>query len=232
MPALRHLVSLVILLSLCTLSPSAGAWRQAHTATGLPKLWHAPPPLPTLVAPGEERVALQAAIDRAVGHWTVPECTGLRFGPKSRRVTVTPVWTWPAQRRAAAWTDVVALDHGGAIIGAHIELDARLLFASHDPPDLDTVVMHELGHVLGLAHAGRHDVLMSRGVIGSGHGAWLSADDRAAICALYPEGVFDGALMAEQDEDGDPGLVWFGALAIALLGGGAGLVFRRARWGC
>ena len=101
-----------------------------------------------------------------------------------------------------------------------MELDARLLFGSAHPPDLDTVVMHELGHVIGLAHASRRGALMSRSVISSGQGAYLSADDRSAVCALYPVGVFDGVgELDDEDTDSSPGFVWLGALGLAVLTG-------------
>ena len=227
-------LALGLLVASVLLSGPAHAWRQAHTDTGLAKTWRQPLPLPVLVAPGEQKQQLQAAIDRAVALWTAPACTGLRFAPRGRRVTITPVWTWPAQRRAAAWTDVVGLSGSGEIIAAHIELDARLLFGMREPPDLDTVVLHEIGHVLGLAHPGRGDVLMSRGVIMAGHGAHLSADERAAVCALYPVGVFDrvpdpgeAAQLAEGSPVGSA-LLWTGRLALALLAGLLGLALGRS----
>ena len=82
----------------------------------------------------------------------------------------------------------------GLIIDADVEINSQDYSFASDPTGMMStslmyVLTHELGHFLGLAHSQVHGALMSAGYQSFAFSPNLiSADDAAAICAVYPPG--------------------------------------------
>ena len=182
----------LLVVSGCVMSllpAQALAWRQSRLPSGSGKRWHTPPPWPLVQGAGGDTARLQAAVDRAVLAWTRPSCSGLRFDRGSRGIALSPVYSYPPKLDVAAWTDVRALHLGGLIVGADIALNGFVMQGGG--LDVETVILHELGHALGLAHTGVRGTVMRPRVARGWPIRTLTPDDRAAVCALYPPGVFD-----------------------------------------
>lgn len=147
--------------------------------------------------PSELAVALQT--------WSRVGCTAWRGrfdpapgpepGDDGTNVIVIHRDAWPPELipRAIAQT-VIHTDAQGHYRDADIHLNAVDHTFSVDgrdgTVDLRSVLIHELGHALGLGHA--TDPVATMYATGSGV-RWrsLESDDRAGVCALYP-GVGDG----------------------------------------
>jgi MYXO-CTERM domain-containing protein len=123
------------------------------------------------------------------------------FGPNSNTVSFRPKWEDDALHRPGTIAiTVVTFDSlTGEIFDADIELNSRapanaggFVFAVGRTPepdecDLQTILTHEFGHFLGLAHSNITRAVMyptaGLGEIRSD----LNSDDSAGICAIYPE---------------------------------------------
>jgi MYXO-CTERM domain-containing protein len=101
-------------------------------------------------------------------------------------------WPYPASAALALTTVTYVLD-SGAIRDADLEIntaDATLTTSDTSVEvDLESILTHEAGHVLGLAHSSAEGATMVTDyppqslVLRT-----LEADDAAAICAAYPPG--------------------------------------------
>ncbi len=129
----------------------------------------------------------------------------------------------------------------GTIDYADIEINtASTVFALTDVDegiDLQAVVTHEVGHYIGLAHSNDPDSIMVAAYCQSSdrcgesidRARQLSADDRAAVCALYPppkeksqeEPIEQGCSQSRTSSPSDVAAA-FGAIVL-----GAALVRRR-----
>lgn len=123
------------------------------------------------------------------------------FGPNSNTVSFRPRWEDDALHRPGTIAiTVVTFDSlTGEIFDADIELNSRantnaggFVFAvgrmpEPDECDLQTILTHEFGHFLGLAHSNITRAVMyptaGLGEIRSD----LNADDSAGVCSIYPE---------------------------------------------
>lgn len=123
------------------------------------------------------------------------------YGSNSNTVAFRPKWEDDALHRPGTIAiTVVTFDSlTGEIFDADIELNSRavanpggFVFASARTPepdecDLQTILTHEFGHFLGLAHSNITRAVMyptaGLGEIRSD----LNSDDSAGICAIYPE---------------------------------------------
>ena len=170
---------------------------------------------PAETAPGIPRDLLRLAVEEGARAWNAVPCdaaTGatptfrllvgddvanrvefLEDGPNVNVVTWRPVWGDDAHHdaRALAITTVNYGGRSGVILDTDIEMNAHPMipFSADGGPgtsDVRTVVVHELGHVLGLAHSAERGALMYPSV-GMGERRRVpNADDVAGVCAIYP----------------------------------------------
>jgi hypothetical protein len=164
-----------------------------------------------LAALGLRHEALSDLVSQAFAVWTAVDCGGVR---PSINLEPTPrpalcgrpehnsdqananVWmvdgsSWPYQKNALAVTTVTFDDESGAILDADVELNGEGPELSVGDAgvqyDLASVIQHESGHFLGLAHSEvREATMWARLLRGTTEGRSLHADDVAAICASYP----------------------------------------------
>lgn len=94
---------------------------------------------------------------------------------------------------AAALTIVTFGGASATVIDTDVELNALsasnprgMPFAGGEGLDLESVVVHELGHVQGLAHTARRDAVMWSVVSRGQQRRTPTADDAQGLCAVYP----------------------------------------------
>jgi hypothetical protein len=176
--------------------------------------------------PGITDAQARAAFERALSAWSEPSCSGFSFvddgvalGPAAPGDgTNTIEWLdagWQklgAPPSAAAFTDVQyerGEDGEWQIIEADLYLNAQdhewalEVSGESDARDLQSVVTHEAGHMLGLLHpcelSGEDDAPDCAEMPNAAQTAMfpayspgqrsLGADDRAGVCHLYPVGT-------------------------------------------
>lgn len=157
--------------------------------------------------------AVSAELAASLEVWGVVDCahSPLTFGGRAGESTVDGVtvqfledWSASGEASNVAGTSELVLvtdaERGPAIAGATIFLNGEVDWAIHPTSDggahdLRAVLVHELGHVLGLAHiceppgleCGPDDLQMTMSPTYFGAAqASLGADDVAALCFLYP----------------------------------------------
>jgi hypothetical protein len=146
---------------------------------------------------------VRAAVDRAFTTWERP-CSTLRFEPEANGVDAdTPemdghnVIRFEERRlpreidpdTTLAYTSHVGVYCTGIIAEADITFNA-VTFAwsdrdDSDRADIETVALHEIGHLLGLDHSPLEDAVMYPSIIERVRRT-LSRDETDAICAMYP----------------------------------------------
>jgi len=160
------------------------------------------------------RAALSNAFAKAFSAWTStnatcsPGVSGIELAP----VTDTKIVDYQTGQRGnnvfgvvqgpwphAGGSDTLSLAtltfdvDTGQIYDADMEIRGDLPWSLAGQPsaesyDLQAVLTHEVGHVLGLAHAQNTDAVMAPSYsAGSISQRALSADDQQAICAIYPD---------------------------------------------
>jgi hypothetical protein len=152
-----------------------------------------------MAEPGSAELA--AEIDVALRTWALPPCTAFRGkyigarpvlpGAHGINAVILEDKVWPANLipHAIAQTIVTTYDDG-FVHDAFIHLNAvEYTFSTNGREgaiDLRGVLVHEIGHVLGLGHTEVPRATMTeRNPPGL---AWrsLEKDDRDGVCALYP----------------------------------------------
>jgi predicted Zn-dependent protease len=137
-----------------------------------------------------------ASLRQAMATWAAPSCTSLRFvlaeGGEPADIEVRVVSEgWRHGQTIAAHTDVESDPRTGSMKHATIELNAALRWAAGDGAnpealDLESVLLHELGHAIGLAHARDMQAVMRAGTKPGVLRRALGEDDVAGVCAIYP----------------------------------------------
>ena len=179
-------------------------------------LYHASACLPYRLLAKESAIipnaVLSEKLGRAFGVWTAPNptCTpgisaielaptadtvivGYRMGERDRNlIGVPPTWPHSDATESLSLATLIFNPDSGEVYGEDLEVngDVRWSFTESPPPDgfdLQAVLTHEVGHMLGIAQSSAVDATMlARYEPGSIDQRTLHADDQAAICAVYP----------------------------------------------
>lgn len=105
-------------------------------------------------------------------------------------IGVAPTWRHPDE--ALSLTTVTFDSTSGRILDADIELNGTAQWSFSDTvapgtSDLESVLVHEVGHMLGIAHSDDATAVMTRDFTAPvSERRTLAADDQAAVCAIYP----------------------------------------------
>jgi hypothetical protein len=98
--------------------------------------------------------------------------------------------TWNGDVSALGYTTVTTNKETGEILDADIEINGSAQLSMGPVPgkyDLQSIITHEAGHFLGLAHSKTAGATMSSvNVPGVNDLTSLDTDDIAGICAIYP----------------------------------------------
>jgi hypothetical protein len=100
------------------------------------------------------------------------------------------IWPYPDHSNALGFTTLTVRVSTGEIFGAAIEVNAasNIIVANGPPPnggyDLLSVLTHEAGHFLGLAHSGDTSAVMY--AFYQPGSSTLTPDDISGICTIYP----------------------------------------------
>lgn len=146
---------------------------------------------------------LRDLLDVSARAWSTPPCTAARFVTEATRPAaasgaaedgrndiIVHRTDWPAPLATGAAGHTVIYTLGDRIVEADIHLNARdfTFTVGGAPPkiDLQAILTHELGHVLGIGHSADARATMNAGLLSGIAARSLEKDDLAAVCALYP----------------------------------------------
>jgi len=220
----RALPPTVILMVATALSQPAGAYLRIGDQVGEPRMVWKRLPVTYFVTdrgvPGVSPLQLQSAIDRSFRVWNdLPTAsTPFRFGGFTSAapgyedgLTTLGFLDRPEFAGVLGATAHVIDVQTGEIIESDILFNAAYPWSVADGGetgkfDVESVAVHEIGHLLGLGHSGLGEVEARTGSIkavaaeavmfplafdpGTIDGRRLKADDVAGISGLYPEAAF------------------------------------------
>jgi uncharacterized protein (TIGR03382 family) len=202
--------SVAVLLLLLAAAQPAGAFETngRHWDEMPVEYWINPTECPTL-ADGSSVIDLVAAATQA---WADVACADIAFVFMG---TTDLTWDADDQNTIFCISDPAAWQFGVGAAGATLwipheesytaEVDLALNAADLEwragggdaleqgIMDPQSMITHELGHWLGLAHTPDPYGTMYYGLLPNGLQATLSGDDKAGVCSLYPSGVDDCA---------------------------------------
>lgn len=188
-------LTLALAVGLALTAPSpAGAYRWAKSAHGARLNWVAPSLRVWFerLPPELESDAARFVTRRALRAWMAPDCTRLALIEDPRAQIVVrwvPADAWPHPPTLAAHTDVRSDAGTGRIRGATVLLNGAFRFAlapDGEALDFESILTHELGHALGLAHSRKRRALMRAGIKPGVQKRELAPDDIDGVCALFP----------------------------------------------
>jgi hypothetical protein len=154
----------------------------------------------------------ESVLSRALDRWTSVDCPA--GGTPSIGLSVSSAHAdgvvayvddgWPYNPKIAAFTGLVIDLNSGEILESELSInsddhDFAVEATGRDEVDLEAVLTHEIGHLLGLDHSDVPGTTMAAVAEETAGGELLTleADDVAAICTLYPP--------AAEPSDGDAG---------------------------
>lgn len=136
----------------------------------------------------------------APGSFGPVACDESRYNEEGKNANIVifrdDEWPYPNSIDAYALTTVRFDPSTGEIVDADIEVNSHDFEIAIDGPprtvDLQSILTHEVGHFLGMAHAAPSDVVSTMRAGWNGMGLdlrTLSPDDEAGICDAYPPGT-------------------------------------------
>jgi hypothetical protein len=177
------------------------------TSTGKQKRWVGSPVVYHLASACDprqaDRTACLSALRQGFNRWSRLGCSSLRFteGAAGLRISSsdgenTVAWAsaWPSTdgEEALAVTRPVANEYTGALYDADIVFNPKKSFSTNNAPgttDVESVITHEAGHLLGLDHSAVADATM---FYATGPNEVfrrsLTTDDIGGACAIYRNG--------------------------------------------
>lgn len=178
-----------------------------------------------VVTLGREIDVDEGALLRAAAAWTDLGCSAAAFvdggesalesgnlgaggGPDGKNDVVRVEDDFAYGAAVLAITVPVVDAATGFLVEADVVLNARdhvFTDGGEGGPDLESVLVHELGHVLGLRHVLEEPAVpwdpptMTPGSLPGDAGRSLHADDEAGLCWLYPDGGVPGPCASLED---------------------------------
>ncbi|MBN1655307.1 MAG: matrixin family metalloprotease [Deltaproteobacteria bacterium] len=131
-------------------------------------------------------------------HWLLRDDPNTDFSRYENLIVFVSDWEdFDYEERAFALTSVWHDTETGEIVGADIELNETIgefgvcgvsPKRCRDVADIQNVVTHEIGHMLGLGHTGEESAVMyPDSVLGDIKKRTLKSDDIAGICSIYSD---------------------------------------------